>query len=183
MGIERVMCTIVLLRRPGHGWPLVLAANRDEMGDRAWLPPGRHWPDRADVVAGRDERAGGTWLGVNDAGVVAAVSNRRGSLGPDPDKRSRGELPLLALAHGDAGAAARAVAEADGAAYRSFNLVVADRRAAFWLRNRGNGEAIAGSFHAFARRRRPIRSTAIGAPGRSSWPTATGPRRAILMRR
>ncbi len=142
MGIECVMCTIVLLRRPGHGWPLVLAANRDEMGDRPWLPPGRHWPDRADVVAGRDERAGGTWLGVNDAGVVAAVSNRRGSLGPDPDKRSRGELPLLALAHGDAGAAARAVAEADGAAYRSFNLVVADRRAAFWLRNRGNGETI-----------------------------------------
>ena len=71
MGIESVMCTIVLLRRVGNAWPLVLAANRDEMGDRPWVAPGRHWPDRADVVAGLDEHAGGTWLGVNDAGVVA----------------------------------------------------------------------------------------------------------------
>ncbi len=142
MGIESLMCTIVVLRRPGHPWPLVLAANRDEMRDRPWLPPARHWPDRADVVAGRDEHAGGTWLGVNDAGVVAIVSNRRGSLGPARGKRSRGELPLFALAHGDAAAAARAMAEADGATYRSFNLVVADRRAAFWLRSPGDGGAI-----------------------------------------
>ncbi len=136
------MCTIVLLRRPGHAWPLVLAANRDEMGDRPWLPPGRHWPDRAGVVAGRDQRAGGTWLGVNDAGVVAAVANRRGTLGPAPDKLSRGGLPLMALSHDAARAAAGAVAALDGVAYRPFNLVVADRTAAFWLRNLGRGGAI-----------------------------------------
>ena len=34
------MCTLVILRRPGHDWPLILAANRDEMLDRPWqLPP------------------------------------------------------------------------------------------------------------------------------------------------
>ncbi len=129
------MCTIVLLRRPGHAWPLVLAANRDEMRDRPWQPPARHWPAQADVTAGRDETAGGTWLGVNDAGVVAAVSNRRGSLGADPDKRSRGELPLAALAHNDAASAAEALSMVDGDAYRAFNLIVADRHFAYWLRN------------------------------------------------
>ncbi len=132
------MCTIVLLRRPGHDWPLLLAANRDEMRDRPWLPPGRHWPDRPSIVAGRDETAGGTWLGLNDAGVVVTVSNRRGSLGPDASKRSRGELPLAGLAHASAAEAAQALAAVDAAAYRSFNLVIADRRAAFWLRNRGD---------------------------------------------
>ena len=92
------MCTVVLLIRPGHAWPLLLAANRDERLDRAWDPPAAHWPDQPDVVAGRDRSGGGTWMGVNQAGVVAAVLNRQGSLGPAPGKRSRGELPLLALA-------------------------------------------------------------------------------------
>ena len=75
------MCTVVLLIRPGHAWPLVLAANRDEMLNRAWDPPAAHWPDQPDVIAGRDRSGGGTWMGVNRAGVVAAVLNRPGSLG------------------------------------------------------------------------------------------------------
>jgi len=87
------MCTVVILRRPGHAWPIIIAANRDEMANRPWLPPGRHWPDRADVVAGIDQLAGGTWLGINDLGVVAGILNRRNSLGHDPRLRSRGSWP------------------------------------------------------------------------------------------
>ncbi len=129
------MCTLVILRRPGHDWPLVLAANRDEMTARPWRPPGRHWPDRPEVTAGLDEEAGGSWLGLNDDGVVAGVLNRRGSLGPEAGRRSRGELVLEALDHAEAGVAALALADLDPSAYRSFNLVIADDRAAFWLRN------------------------------------------------
>ena len=131
------MCTLIVLRRPGHPWPVLLAANRDEMADRPWRPPGRHWPDRPQVVAGMDELAGGTWLGLNDSGVVAGVLNRRESLGPDPVLRSRGELPLEALDHADAAEAARALSAVDGRSYRSFNMVVADNRDAFWLRGLG----------------------------------------------
>jgi hypothetical protein len=112
------------------------------MFDRPWQPPGHHWPNRPSVIAGRDETAGGTWLGLNDAGVVAAVSNRRGSLGPARDKRSRGELPLMALDHTGADGAARAVAAIEGGVYRAFNLIVADRGAAYWLRHRDAGGAI-----------------------------------------
>ncbi len=128
------MCTIVVLFRPGHDWPLILGANRDERIDRPWRPPARHWPARPDLVAGLDETAGGTWLGLNDAGVVATVANRRGTLGPAPGKRSRGALPLAALDHGAARRAARAVAALDGGLWRPFNLVIADARDAFWLR-------------------------------------------------
>ncbi len=60
------MCTLVILRRPGHDWPTLLAVNRDEMVDRPWDPPARHWPDRLRVIAGLDRHAGGTWLGVYD---------------------------------------------------------------------------------------------------------------------
>lgn len=131
------MCTLIILRRPNHAWPLLFAANRDEMVDRSWLPPARHWPDRPEVIAGLDELAGGTWLGINDHGVAGAILNRLGSLGPATDKRSRGELVLDALDHADAAEAAQSLAALDASAYRSFNLVVADNRDAFWARSTG----------------------------------------------
>lgn len=134
------MCTVVILRRPDHAWPLILGANRDEMAGRPWRPPGRHWPDRPEVVAGLDELAGGSWLGMNDTGVVAAIMNREHSLGPAADKRSRGEIVLEALDHADADAAAHALAALDGSAYRPFNLIVADNRDAFWLRHAGESD-------------------------------------------
>jgi hypothetical protein len=65
--------------------------------------------------------------------------NREGSLGPDPDKRSRGELALEALDHADADTAAEALSHLDGGAYRPFNLVIADNRDAFWLKSTGEG--------------------------------------------
>src|SRR6266568_5056864 len=137
------MSTLVILRRPEHAWPVVIGANRDEMIDRPAKPPGRHWPDRAEVVGGLDLLAGGSWLGVNDWGVVAAVLNRHGSLGPAAGLRSRGELVLEALDHADAVAAAAALTYLDPAAYRTFNLIVADNRDAFWLRHSGEGRVAA----------------------------------------
>ncbi|HLI10507.1 MAG TPA: NRDE family protein [Alphaproteobacteria bacterium] len=131
------MCSVVLLFRPGEPWPVLIAANRDEMLARAWKPPAAHWPDRPGVVAGLDELAGGSWLGVNREGVVAGILNRRHSLGPAQGVRSRGELVLEALDHGDAREAAAALAAIDGRSYRSFNLVIADNTGAYWLRNCG----------------------------------------------
>jgi uncharacterized protein with NRDE domain len=128
------MCSLVILYRPGHRWPLLVAANRDEMQTRPWLPPGRHWPDRPEVLAGLDVNGGGTWLGVNDDGVFAAILNRPGTLGPAANKRSRGELVLEALDHGDAEEAAEALSELEPKSYRGFNLIIADPRQAFWLR-------------------------------------------------
>ncbi|MFN0042295.1 MAG: NRDE family protein [Alphaproteobacteria bacterium] len=127
----------MILRRPGQSWPVLLGANRDEMLDRPSRPPARHWPDRPEIVAGLDELAGGTWLGVNDFGVVAAVMNRVGSLGPAPDARSRGELVLEALEHADARNAAQALRELHAPSYRAFNLLIADNRDAYWLKGLG----------------------------------------------
>ena len=132
------MCTLVVLFRPEHEWPVLCASNRDEMLQRPWLPPARHWPERPNVVAGYDRLAGGSWFGLNDEGVVAGIMNRQGSLGPAPGLRSRGELVLEALDHAEAQAAAEAMADLDPAAYRSFNLVIADCYNAYWLCHRGN---------------------------------------------
>ncbi|TDQ80450.1 uncharacterized protein with NRDE domain [Dongia mobilis] len=131
------MCSVIILNRPGHDWPILIAANRDEMHDRPWLPPARHWPDRPEIVAGQDLLAGGSWLGINDFGVVAGILNRPNTLGPQAGKRSRGELVLDALDLADADAAIEMLAQLDAAAYRPFNMFVADNSAAFWLRNDG----------------------------------------------
>jgi uncharacterized protein with NRDE domain len=131
------MCTLVALRRPGHAWPVILGANRDEMMTRPWTAPGRHWPDRPEVVAGRDDLAGGSWMGINDHGVVAAILNRQGTLGPADGKRSRGELVLLALDSADAAEAALVMSELRPDSYRPFNMVIADNRHAFFVAHRG----------------------------------------------
>lgn len=136
------MCTFVILRRPDQSWPVIIGANRDEMVDRPSSPPGRHWPERPGTIAGRDDLAGGSWLGLNDDGVVAGIMNRMNTLGPEAGKRSRGELVLEALDHADARDAVTALAELDGRAYRPFNMVVADNRDAFWLRHSGRNSGI-----------------------------------------
>jgi uncharacterized protein with NRDE domain len=106
------VCTILLRLDPASDDPVVLAANRDEFRERPADDPLEIAPG---VFAGRDRQAGGTWLAVR-AGGLAALTNIGGTL-RRPDARSRGELPLLALAGRLPG---------DFAAYNPFNLLVVD---------------------------------------------------------
>lgn len=133
------VCTVVVLVRRDHSYPVLLGANRDERLNRPWDPPAAYWPDQPDVVAGRDRAAGGTWMGVNRHGVVAAILNRAGTLGPVLGKRSRGELPLIALAHDTACTAATAIGRLDAGEWRDFNMILADRIGAVFLRGLGRG--------------------------------------------
>jgi len=137
------MCTVVVLSRPVHAWPVVLVANRDERVDRAWDPPAAWWPEYPGVIAGRDRTAGGTWMGINNHGMAAAVLNRPGSLGPAAGKRSRGELPLRALAETTAAAAVEVILSLDAGLWRGFNLVIADRAGATFIRGAGQGKPAA----------------------------------------
>ncbi|WP_281649393.1 NRDE family protein [Novacetimonas hansenii] len=133
------MCTVVISHQPDEAWPLLLAANRDERLDRPWEAPSRHWGDHPTVVGGRDCVAGGSWLTMNDAGVIGAIMNRVGSLGPAPGKRSRGELPLMVGDHGCARDAVARIAALDAGEWRSFNMIVGDGTDAFFIRGPGYG--------------------------------------------
>src|SRR5690349_17969999 len=96
------MCTILAALGVWEETPLVIAANRDEALDRPASEP-RVWPagevaDRV-VLAPRDLRAGGTWLGLNDAGLFVGITNRRAPA--DPTRRSRGDIVFEALGAAD----------------------------------------------------------------------------------
>lgn len=84
------MCLIAWNWQPASQTPLVLLANRDEFYHREALPV--HWWDSDQILAGRDLQAGGTWLGVNRRGHLAALTNYRDAAGARPNTPSRGEL-------------------------------------------------------------------------------------------
>lgn len=135
------MCTILAAVGVWPETPLVISANRDEALDRPAGPP-QLWPagvvaDRA-VLAPRDLRAGGTWLGLNDAGLFVGITNRRAPL--HPARRSRGELVFAALGAADPAEAHARVLSLDPRAYNPFHLLLADRRGAVivW----GDGERL-----------------------------------------
>jgi hypothetical protein len=130
------VCTVVVLVHPDQ---ILLAANRDERLERPWDPPAAWWPDRPGVVGGRDRTGGGTWMGINRHGVVATVLNRPGTLGPAAGKRSRGDLPSLALEHTTAAKAAAALTGLDAGLWRGFNMVLADRTGAWFVKGIGHG--------------------------------------------
>jgi uncharacterized protein with NRDE domain len=109
--------------------PVLLAANREEYFDRRSRPPRLH-AGTPPVVCGSDERAGGTWLGANGAGVVVAVTNRPKS-SPPKRPRSRGLLcrELLTLGSAQAGAEL-AESELASGQYDGANFLCADRHSA-----------------------------------------------------
>ena len=129
------MCTLIVAWDVFEEAPVVVAANRDEAVDRPSTPPRRRPGSEGGpaVVAPRDEQAGGTWIGYNDSGVFAGLSNRWS----DRDlagERSRGLLVGDALAERDVGAAVRAAESAVATdEYEGFNLVVAGAEAAVLL--------------------------------------------------
>ena len=131
------MCLIAFAVRAHAAYPLAVAANRDEFRGRP-TAPAAFWDDAPDVLAGRDLREGGTWMGVTRGGRFAAVTNYR-ELPPLPGLRSRGELVSAFLRGADAAEAYARAVEASGDAYNGFNLVVRDGDAAWYVSNRGDG--------------------------------------------
>jgi len=87
------MCLLIILREVVPDWPLVIAANREEHYDRPGEPP-RLLCESPLVFGGRDPRAGGTWLAVNQWAMVCAVTNRPRTEMRAGEVRSRGLLCL-----------------------------------------------------------------------------------------
>ena len=85
------MCLILVAWQVQPHFPCVVAATRDEFFGRP-TAEADWWPGEAGILAGRDQQAGGTWLGVTRSGRFAALTNFRDPAVADADAPSRGRL-------------------------------------------------------------------------------------------
>ena len=84
------MCLLAIQYNLVPEAPILVAANREEFYERPSQAPSIQ-SGKPRVLCGTDLQAGGTWLGVNQHGLVVAVANRRRSQ-PTFPSRSRGVL-------------------------------------------------------------------------------------------
>ena len=134
------MCLILVAWRAHEGYPLVVAANRDEHHARPSAQAG-FWQDAPQVLAGRDLEGQGTWMGMTRDGRFAAVTNFRETAGtPAREARSRGTLVSRFLTGRMSAQAYVQAISAELGEYRGFNLLAGDGEALWYCSNRG-GEA------------------------------------------
>ena len=138
------MCLLIALFQVVPSAPLIVAANRDERYDRPAVAITTLREAQPRVLGGRDEVAGGTWLAVNEFGVVAGLTNVPSPRGRDTTKRSRGELPVALAAHQDAAAAVAWIcATVDPSDYNPCWLLVGDRESLFYVDLTGGRRPVA----------------------------------------
>lgn len=85
------MCILFIAVEQHPDYPLIIAANRDEFYSRPTMHS-HFWHDYPSILAGKDLRAGGTWMGVNNSGYISALTNFRDPQNILTDAPSRGEL-------------------------------------------------------------------------------------------
>ena len=134
------MCLLVLAWRVHARYRLVVAANRDEFHARAAARLAK-WPPPAELLAGRDLRSQGTWLGIDRERRFGVVTNFRELQPPRPAAPSRGELvpDYLGARQGEPPPRAAdflAALEPRAAAYSGFNLLLSDADSLWYASNR-----------------------------------------------
>jgi uncharacterized protein with NRDE domain len=146
------MCLIVFSTERHPDYPLILGANRDEFYERP-TTPARFWNDAPHVVAGRDETAGGTWMGVTRSGAWAAVTNVRDPGSRDPDAPSRGHLVADYLREEPDPQAYLQDLAGRADAYNGFNLLVGSPDGVWYLSNYDDGvRAVEPGLHGLSNR-------------------------------
>lgn len=148
------MCLLVLAWKAHPRYRLVVAANRDEYHDRPAEALSR-WAAPPDILAGRDLRAGGTWLGVDRRRRFGVVTNFRDLMRAPPQAPSRGHLvPGYLSGAADAGGYLAGL-EGEAPGYGGFNLLLADSDSLWYASNRSApfAQALAPGVHGLSNER------------------------------
>lgn len=116
------MCILFIAIKQHPDFPLIIAANRDEYFARE-TQSAQFWSSDPNILAGRDNQSGGTWLGVNRFGRVAAVTNLRAPELVRSDAMSRGGLVSRFLRAEESSLTFQNFLEISGGAYNPFNML------------------------------------------------------------
>lgn len=130
------MCLILVAWRVHAGYPMVVAANRDEFFARP-TEPAAFWKQAPQILAGRDLEAGGSWMGITLSGRFAALTNFRDPAQNRSGAPSRGALVADFLTGTDAPQAFLERIDVRGSEYNGYNLLVGDGDTLWWSSNMG----------------------------------------------
>lgn len=130
------MCLLLIALKSHPTYKLVIAVNRDEYYDR----PSAHasfWAESPELLAGKDLRAGGTWLGITRNGRIGAITNYRDPASIKKDAPSRGRLVSSFLLGQQSPVDYLNGLARKGDVYNGFNLIVGVKEELYWYSNRG----------------------------------------------
>jgi uncharacterized protein with NRDE domain len=130
------MCLILLAVKAHPAYKLIIAANRDEYYERP-TAAAAFWADIPDVLAGKDLRVGGTWIGITRKGRIAAVTNYRDPASIKSGSPSRGNLAKDYLSGRKNPGDFLAGLGKNAGHYNGFNLIIGDKDNLHWYSNRG----------------------------------------------
>jgi uncharacterized protein with NRDE domain len=118
------MCLILFGYRSNPKYKLILAANRDELYNRP-TAAANWWPESPELLAGKDLKAGGTWMGITKTGRFAALTNYRGKKRAlfTEGTPSRGKLVSGFLLSDQSPEAFSQTLRETGQEYNGFNLI------------------------------------------------------------
>ena len=131
------MCLILFAYEMHAEHQLIVGANRDEFYERPTAPLD-FWEDYPDVLAGRDIRGGGTWMGVTRTGRFAGITNFRDPAGVKAHAPSRGALVSDFLCGNDAASTYLEKIHRASGMYNGFNLIIGDCSGLFYYSNYQN---------------------------------------------
>lgn len=117
------MCLIAFAYKQHPKYDLVFAANRDEFYERP-TRAAQFWDEQPDLLAGKDLKAGGTWMGITKAGRFAALTNYRDPASRNEEAPSRGHLVRNYLESSNPPGVYLRRLHAQADQYNGFNLLV-----------------------------------------------------------
>lgn len=130
------MCTILFSYKTNTAYPLILASNRDEFYDRPTAPAG-FWEDEPQLLAGRDLKECGTWLGITKSGKIATLTNFRDPRSVRDDAPTRGKLINDFLLNNDAPEEYLQRVKEKAHVYNGFNLIFGYIFDLYYFSNKG----------------------------------------------
>lgn len=132
------MCLLLLAVKKHPDYSLVLAANRDEYYDRP-TAPAAFWNEAPHLLAGKDLRAGGTWLGITRQGRIAAITNYRDPASIKTNAPSRGKLVSGFLLGQESPERFLEGLAQEKDQYNGFNLIIGQNDQLYCFSNRQDG--------------------------------------------
>jgi len=134
------MCLLVIAWDAHPRYRLIVAANRDEFHERPAAPLAK-WPAPDGLLAGRDLRANGTWLALDERRRFGVITNFRDLQPPRPEAPSRGGLIPDYLRGGSTAAEFLNRLGPRAPGYSGFNLLLTDADSLWYASNRAEGFA------------------------------------------